>query len=183
MNNTICPLFIEGQYLCGPSTVPFYHTDKPSLFTGIPDNVLALAAPIIAYWSLSLFFHFLDISGWTWLDKYRIHEAAEVKSRNRATRSQVIWAVLLQQAIQTALGVYWMADGAHSEKGRWQQEIQATGSMLVSVVNGVLGKKIGTKVLRTQGVDMVYFLYWWGIPIAQVVFAMCVNRFVHQKLY
>jgi sphinganine C4-monooxygenase len=181
MNNTICPLSVEGQYICRPSTVPFYHTDRLSLFTGIPDNVLALAAPIVAYWFLSFFFHLLDISGWTWLEKYRIHETVEVKSRNRATRSDVIWAVLLQQAIQTALGVYWMSGEAHSAEGRWKMEMQATGGVLVSVVNGVLGKEIGNQVLRTQGADMVYFLYWWGVPIAQVVSAMCVNRFFHPR--
>jgi sphinganine C4-monooxygenase len=187
MNNTICPLSVEGQYICRPSTVPFYHTDRPSLLTGIPDNVLVLAAPIVAYWFLSLFFHLLDISGWTWLEKYRIHETVEVKSRNRATRSDVVWAVLLQQGIQTALGVYWMTGETHTGDGRWIKEMQTTGSMLSYVVNGVLGKEIGSKVLRSQGADMVYFLYWWGIPIAQAVFAMFIidtwQYFLHRLMH
>src|SRR5271170_1616512 len=103
-----------------PDDTPFYHCSRPSLLTGISDQVLALVGPVIAYWALSLLFHFLDTSGWRWLEKYRIHESSEVQSRNRASRSQVIWAVLLQQATQTTLGLYWIsgdtAEINHREK-------------------------------------------------------------------
>src|SRR6266542_1360466 len=81
---------------------PVYHIPKPQLIDGIPDHFLTIAAPVIGYWYLSLFFHFLDISEWKFLDKYRIHESAEVKSKNLVTKSQVVWAVVFQQVIQTA---------------------------------------------------------------------------------
>lgn len=175
MNKTECLTFSDSHCACyAPKNVPFYHTDRPSIVPGIPDYLLALAAPIIGYWSLSLVFHALDISGWQWLEKYRIHESAEVKSRNLATRTEVVRAVLLQQAIQTMLGLVWVTEDAYTRPGNWRGGMEDVGVVLVGVVRTVLGKEMGGQVLQTKGADMVYFLYWWAIPIAQFCFAMCI---------
>jgi sphinganine C4-monooxygenase len=134
-----------------------------------------------------LFFHLLDISSWKCLGKYRIHETAEVKSRNRATRLEVVWAVLLQQAIQTVLGAYWITEELHKEDGAWRIEMEGVGRVLLSVVNVAFGKETGDKVLEAKGADMVYFLYWWGIPIAQILFAMFIidtwQYFLHRLMH
>jgi sphinganine C4-monooxygenase len=175
MNKTACPTVFDGYSICYPPTdVPFYHADRPTLISGIPDYVLAVGAPIIGYWALSLFFHLLDTSGWQWLHKYRIHESIEVKSRNLATRTQVVWAVLLQQAIQTMLGLAWVTEDVHSGPGTWKGEMEHVGTALVGIVRSVLGRELGGKVLQARGADMAYFLYWWGIPAAQFCLAMCV---------
>jgi sphinganine C4-monooxygenase len=173
MNKTACPTFFDGQSICFPPTdVPFYHTDRPALIPGIPDYFLAVGAPIFGYWGLSLFFHALDVSGWKWLVKYRIHESADVKGRNLATRSQVVWAVLLQQAIQTLLGLAWVTEGVHKGPGSWRGEMDDIGIVLVRVVTSVLGRELGGQVLQAKGPDLGYFLYWWGIPAAQFCLAM-----------
>ncbi|KAG6856572.1 hypothetical protein H0H87_003072 [Tephrocybe sp. NHM501043] len=140
--------------------MPFYYSFSPSLITGIRDSHLALASPIIAYWGLSLFFHFLDISGWKWLEKYRIHESVEVQSRNRATRTEVVWAVILQHAIQTVLGLFWLsAEGEPVD----HQNIQAVGP------------------------DLVYYVYWWAIPTLQFFAAMFIidtwQYFLHRLMH
>jgi sphinganine C4-monooxygenase len=97
-----------------------------------------------------------------------------VKGRNLATRSEVVCAVLLQQAIQTILGLAWVTEDVHRGPGSWGGEMEAVGTVLVRVVRSVLGKELGGKVLQANGPDIVYFLYWWGIPAAQFCLAMYV---------
>ncbi|KAG8220852.1 putative zinc-finger protein, partial [Butyriboletus roseoflavus] len=126
---------------------------RQNLFDSIPDNILALAAPVVAYWTMSLFFHYLDMSNWAWLDKYRIHESDEVKSRNRATRSQVFWAVILQHVLQTMLGYYWLSDPPKMSPSKF-------------------GPDTGDYLLELRGADITYWLYWWGIPGAQLLFSL-----------
>ncbi|KAJ5523696.1 hypothetical protein N7494_010346 [Penicillium frequentans] len=69
----------------------------------IPDNVLALALPIIAYWGLSMVYHFIDVYGY--FEQYRLHTPAEVLKRNRVTRWEVVRDVILQQVVQTIAGM------------------------------------------------------------------------------
>ena len=75
----------------------------PPLVPGIPDAYLALALPVLAYWAVSMFFHVIDT-----LDlfpQYRLHTPAEVLKRNRVSRYEVFRDVVLQQVIQTAVGL------------------------------------------------------------------------------
>ena len=75
----------------------------PPLVSPIPDAYLALALPVIAYWTLSLFFHLIDT-----LDlfpSYRLHTPAEVLKRNHVSRWEVFRDVLVQQVVQTAVGL------------------------------------------------------------------------------
>ncbi|KAH9981970.1 fatty acid hydroxylase superfamily-domain-containing protein [Russula compacta] len=89
---------------------PIYYSPAPSLLSSLSDPLLAVLAPLPAYWLTSGLFHLLDLSDWRWLARYRIHDSAEVASRNRVSRLQVLRAVLLQQAIQTALGFVWVSE-------------------------------------------------------------------------
>ncbi|KAL1302706.1 hypothetical protein AAFC00_003066 [Neodothiora populina] len=75
----------------------------PPVVSWIPDKYLTLVLPIVAYWALSLLFHWIDE-----LDlfpQYRLHTPAEVLKRNHATRWEVFRDVIFQQVIQTAFGV------------------------------------------------------------------------------
>lgn len=78
-------------------------TPRPSMIPGIPDPVLQLVTPIIAYWVVSLFFHVLDT--YDLCSQYRLHTPAEVLKRNHVTRYEVVRDVVIQQAIQTAFGL------------------------------------------------------------------------------
>lgn len=68
----------------------------------IPDNVLALVLPIVAYWALSGVYHYLDVNNY--FEQYRLHTPAELSKRNRVTRWEVVRDVVLQQIIQTIAG-------------------------------------------------------------------------------
>ena len=75
----------------------------PPLLSPIPDAYLALALPIIAYWGVSLIFHLIDT--YDLFPSYRLHTPAEVLKRNHVSRWEVFRDVLIQQIVQTAVGL------------------------------------------------------------------------------
>ncbi|KAH8118057.1 fatty acid hydroxylase superfamily-domain-containing protein [Phellopilus nigrolimitatus] len=164
---------------------PFYFTSRPTIFNRISDETLSLVVPIVAYWGYSLFFQILDSLDWPLLNKYRIHESAEVKTRNRVTKTDVLLAVIFQQVIQTALGIYWM---------NGDEEVHSCLTDLGSIRNAVifgarhlLGEPTAVQFLRAYGPVSVWFLYWWAIPLGQLVFAMfCIDTwqyFLHRAMH
>jgi len=147
---------------------PFYYSSRPHLLANLPDHLLTLAVPVIAYWSLSLIFHAFDVSGWKWLNKYKLHESEELRKKNLVGRSEVVFAVIFQQIIQTFMGLLWLqeevnttsaARAALAMKGlqRWQRILEP------------LAGKLDFRVARAA-----WFMYWWAIPLFQFLFAMCV---------
>ena len=82
------------------------------LFLGVPDKYMVSILPVIAYWSLSLFYHLLDETGW--LSRYKIHTPEEFLKRNRVTVREVIREVLIQHFLQTfvAVGAAWTEEDA-----------------------------------------------------------------------
>lgn len=74
----------------------------PNVLPWLSDFWLSLVLPVIAYWSMSLFFHIIDQ-----LDlfpQYRLHTPEEITSRNHASRYEVARDVIIQQVIQIATG-------------------------------------------------------------------------------
>ncbi|KAJ5578772.1 uncharacterized protein N7459_007736 [Penicillium hispanicum] len=76
---------------------------REPLLPPVSDSVVALVLPIIAYWGMSMIYHFLDVYGY--FEQYRLHTPAEVLKRNRVTRWEVVRDVILQQVIQTLAGM------------------------------------------------------------------------------
>ncbi|KAI4086854.1 MAG: hypothetical protein LQ344_007217 [Seirophora lacunosa] len=75
---------------------------QPSLLPPIPDKLLTLIFPIAAYWGLSMLFHWIDTRDY--FPQYRLHTPAEVSSRNKVSRWEVVRDVVIQQVVQTAVG-------------------------------------------------------------------------------
>ncbi|KAI4176535.1 MAG: hypothetical protein LQ348_005973 [Seirophora lacunosa] len=75
---------------------------QPSLIPPIPDKLLTLISPIAAYWGLSMLFHWIDTRDY--FPQYRLHTPAEVSSRNKVSRWEVVRDVVIQQVVQTAVG-------------------------------------------------------------------------------
>jgi sphinganine C4-monooxygenase len=76
---------------------------QPDLFPWASDLTLALAAPIVTYWILSIFFHIIDTYD-IW-PKHRLHTPQELLMRNHATRWDVFRDVVIQQIIETVAGL------------------------------------------------------------------------------
>lgn len=83
---------------------PIYLQPKEDLIQGIPDGLLALFAPIVAYWVYSTFFHLIDV--YELAEKYRIHPSEEEESRNKVRMHEVLRDVVLQHVIQTVTGLF-----------------------------------------------------------------------------
>jgi sphinganine C4-monooxygenase len=171
MNSTLCASAPSADECLYSLRTPWYYTHGPSTFPGISDHALSVVAPVVAYWALSLFFHALDMSEWSWLDKYRLHESAEVAKRNRASRMDVLIAVVFQQVVQTALGWWWLAESELPTRLEHVERMRA----LAPTVRTLLAPIIGAKAAAAREEDTVYFVYWWAIPVVQLLFAMYVT--------
>lgn len=95
-SNTSLPLEL-------PPLPAYTLTPRPPLFAPIPDNIVALILPIVAYWAVSMIFHLIDV--YDLFPQYRLHTPAEVLKRNHVTRWDVVRDVVLQQVIQTLAGL------------------------------------------------------------------------------
>jgi sphinganine C4-monooxygenase len=124
--------------------LPSYElTPQSPLIPGIPDQYLALALPVIAYWVESLFFHFLDV--FDLFPQYRLHTPAEVLKRNHASRWDVCRDVIVQQILQTVTGlILAMVEGTpltgseHYDIAVWAQKIRIVEGWFPTAL-GVLG--------------------------------------------
>ncbi|KAH9933340.1 sphingosine hydroxylase [Fomitopsis serialis] len=181
MNSTAAPtlsMLSQAQVHYLSTNRPFYYSPHAHLFDWCPDHMLALAAPVIAYWVSSVFFHILDISEWKWLDKYRIHESAEVKSRNLVTRSEVIRAVVLQQIVQTE-----KPSGALVDHVGAILRLEPT---LARILTWTLGEKWahGSRPRRRAAALRAY---WWANPVARFFFGMFLidtwQYFLHRAMH
>ncbi|KAG1880251.1 fatty acid hydroxylase superfamily-domain-containing protein [Suillus tomentosus] len=186
--NSTCTSFVIGKTVClSPVRIPFYFSLHQNIFDDIPDTYVALGAPVLAFWLMSLMFYCLDISGWRWLEKYRIHESEEVKSKNLATLWEVARAVIFQNVMQTLIGFAWLAEPPVISVARCQSEMEGLGRTLVLVVRGLFGEETGMKILEQWGPGMTHWLYWWGIPAAQIFFAMFTvdtwQYFIHRLMH
>ncbi|KAG2141300.1 fatty acid hydroxylase superfamily-domain-containing protein [Suillus clintonianus] len=186
--NSTCPAFVTGDTVClPPIEIPFYFSLRQNIFDGIPDTYVALAAPVLTFWLMSLVFHCLDISRWRWLDKYRIHESEEVESRNLATPWEIGRAIIFQNVMQTLVGLAWLTESPEISVIRCQSEMEGLGRTLVFVVRYLLGEETGIKILELQGAQMTHWLYWWGIPAAQILFALFIldtwQYFLHRLMH
>lgn len=161
---------------------PFYYTTRPQVLSTMSDETLALVAPLAAYWIYSGFFQLLDSLPSHWLDRYRIHESEEMKARNLASKWDVLVAVLFQQVVQTLLGWIWM--GAEEVNNTRLADERWIRDVVLACAQFVLGKDGPAEiVLRVYGPATVRFLYWWGIPLAQLGFAMYVSFYFRAFLY
>ena len=111
-----------------PPLPTFTLSVREPLLPPIPDNVLALMLPIIAYWGLSMIYHFIDVNGY--FEQYRLHTPAEVLKRNKVTRWEVIRDVVLQQIIQTIAGYAMSYFDAAEVVGREEHDVAVWATRL-----------------------------------------------------
>lgn len=77
--------------------------ERSRLVSIMDDKYLALFSTVAIYWVVSCFFHLIDV--YDLLPQYRIHTPSEVSSRNKVTVYEVLRDVLLQQLVQTIVGI------------------------------------------------------------------------------
>lgn len=86
-----------------------------NLLPFISDRHLSLAIPLVAYWLYSFFFHSLDTYE-IW-PELRLHTPKELVARNHVTKKEVIREVIIQQILQTIIGLLLTSDDVKSDHG------------------------------------------------------------------
>ncbi|KAI0028130.1 sphingosine hydroxylase [Vararia minispora EC-137] len=167
------------------SKTPFYFSAAPEYIPGISDHYLSIFAPIVIHWAVAGFFHALDCSEADWIVRHRIHESAEVKSRNRVSRLEVLRAVIFQQVVQMSLAYFWMDSAPHHVEPRAEMSILA-GRMYLAL-GKLVGQGAAYAFMKAGGPDMVWAMYWWIIPVVQFFIAMFVvdtwQYFLHRAMH
>ncbi|QIW96365.1 hypothetical protein AMS68_001883 [Peltaster fructicola] len=120
-------------------------TPLEPLIPGFPDPFLAVALPVVAYWIVSLTFHFID--EWDLFPQYRLHTPAEVLKRNHVSKKDVLRDVIFQQIIQTFVGLAFSLTEAQNMTGKEQYDV-AWWAQCIRV-----GQSWLPNVLRAIGVD------------------------------
>ena len=95
---------MDNQTVTLPPLPAYTLKPVPRLVPSLSDFHLSLVLPVLAYWLMSLIFHL--ISTYNLFSKYRLHTPEEFKTRNRVTVGEVLRSIILQQTIQTALGLW-----------------------------------------------------------------------------
>lgn len=149
---------------------PFYHVERNRLVPSMADKDLSMLVIFLVYWVVSLTFHYLDVAQIPFFEKYRIHEPEEVKRKNRVSRTHVVLAVLVQQALQTALGVLAETE-VDLSKVDHRRALLVYGEWVSKAAFLLLGPGLGSKLLRSCGAELTSWMYWWGVPIVQFFFA------------
>ncbi|KAI1927444.1 Sphingolipid C4-hydroxylase sur2 [Ophidiomyces ophidiicola] len=88
----------------GLPPLPAYSlTPREPLLPPIPDYIIVLILPILAYWIVSMVFHWIDVNDY--FSQYRLHTPEELLQRNHVSRWEVVRDVVIQQIIQTVFGL------------------------------------------------------------------------------
>ncbi|KAJ9616322.1 Sphingolipid C4-hydroxylase sur2 [Cladophialophora chaetospira] len=174
---------------------------RPPLIPGISDPLLQMLLLVVAYWTVSGFFHILDV--YNLFSEYRLHTPAEVLKRNHVTRYEVFRDVVLQQIGQTAFGLLIAQFDPVETIGReeydvavWAQRIRLAQRWIPTLlgVAGVDALSLGTKVqpgypqlagvifggfhsapsFASWEMTIAKFIYWAGIPVIQFAVAILI---------
>lgn len=124
----------------------------PPLMPPISDLHLSLLVPIVVHWILSGIFSWLEAT--RYLQQYRLHTSAEELTQNRCSRWECFRGVVINQIIQTLLGIGLGLLGDGDVMGKeeydiavWATRVQAAHGMLPSV------HRFLPSLLATLGID------------------------------
>ena len=149
-------------------TYPFYYTSDARWVSFVSDKTLSLALPVIVYWTASLVFHAFDVLRPAFTERYRLHPPAEVASRNRVSMQRVIYMVILQHLIQSAMGIVFVENTANVGGQRVDVDPQRDIAQWVGVL------RVVNAYMRVPDMIVVraaIALYWWGVPWLQFWFS------------
>ncbi|GJJ15513.1 hypothetical protein Clacol_009791 [Clathrus columnatus] len=152
---------------------PWYHIAQETVVPGVPDHITTLLSPVIEYWIVSLIFHLIDISGWEWLEGYRVQPSSEILKKNLATKREVVETVMKMQIMQTAFGYFWQTYvGGISGAPNYAAELHEMDLLWANRLARWFGTRFAAEFLRVYGKGFAYYMYWWVYPLGQLGIAM-----------
>ncbi|UZJ56697.1 hypothetical protein CBS101457_006017 [Exobasidium rhododendri] len=169
---------------------PFYFRQTISMLPFVSDKYLSLLLPIAIYWAASLWYLFLDTSRFAFFEKFRLHEPQEVQKRNRVGAKKVILMVFVQQIFQTMVGLLVLEGEEVSRLEIFQDHkvnVDAIGVKVAKMAINVAGLSNGVKLMHLMGPNIANWIYWWGIPLVQFMWAFFVmdawQYFMHRAFH
>ncbi|CAN8096448.1 unnamed protein product [Discula destructiva] len=134
-----------------PPLPAYSATPMPDLFPGlISDFWLTIIAPHITYWTISLFFHLVDV--YDVFPQYRLHTPEEISQRNLATRWQVARDVVLEQIIQMITAAVLSLTEPSQMTGMENYEV-AVWATRIRLAQGVLPTVLGLVGLNAAAIS------------------------------
>lgn len=116
------------------------------------------------------------------MNKYRIHEPEEVTRLNIATVSEVVRAVIIEQCLQTIIGLWWLDGRSDIEDPSLADHTQAmtqVASSLRKVMGFAFSEQASAFVLSSFGPQVVWWTYWYMMPAIQMFVALSVLHSHH----
>ncbi|EPQ31796.1 uncharacterized protein PFL1_01128 [Pseudozyma flocculosa PF-1] len=164
------------------AATPFYFSPTSSVLPFLSDKYLSLIAPVVVYWAVSLFYHSLDVLRLPFTEQYRLHEPEEITKRNRVSVQRVVGMVVVQQVIQTLLGLAVLEDDQTVLRETFadhQAKILSIAWRIRFYAAKLAGPSVAPVLVRlvtgSQDANQAAkWLYWWGVPLAQFWFAFFV---------
>ena len=152
-------------------------TPREPLLAPIPDNILALILPIVAYWGLSLVYHFIDV--YDLFPQYRLHTPAEVLKRNHVTRWDVVRDVILQQIVQTIAGYAVSYFDEQECVGKEEYDVAGalSGGKYPGMTQSIIlesGVEAIAPAFTEWEMSLASFIFWYFVPFVQFVWAISV---------
>ncbi|KAI0636125.1 fatty acid hydroxylase superfamily-domain-containing protein, partial [Trametes polyzona] len=106
---------------------------------------------------------------------------------NLVTRTQVVWAVLLQHAIQTALGIWWIEAKPTGEAVDHVAAMLRFAPVTASAIRHTFGDTLALRILAAKGAHALYTLYWWAIPASKFLLGIFIidtwQYFLHRTVH
>ncbi|OZJ03918.1 hypothetical protein BZG36_03292, partial [Bifiguratus adelaidae] len=133
-----------------------FYAKEHGLTPYMSDQALALILPVVLYWVYSLFFHVMSSLEIPAFERYRIHDPEELK-KNKVSQAQVIRGVLLQQFLQTLLGLAMLGD----------EPVKASADSLADTEKVIL--RLATRILGLWGNHMEWIHLGWIEPLARLL--------------
>lgn len=145
-------------------------SSRLSSHIGCPSSIVGLSSScrFSAFWAA---IDWLEIPA---IERHRLHEPEELKSRNRVTLGAVIKAVLVQHAIQTALGLL-VLEQAVPKPVPHDDRIAAYARAIHQLSTIAFGSRISRHLLAPRLDELASFAYWWAVPALQYIWALCVD--------
>ncbi|KAI9856064.1 MAG: hypothetical protein M1813_009284 [Trichoglossum hirsutum] len=140
------------------STPTYILRPVPSLVNGISDIHLSLIIAVVVYWATALIFQIIESAGF--FQNYRMHTSAEELARNRVSRWECIRQVVLNQVIQTCLGIGLGMLGNGDFTGREDYDVAVWAKrlrVLRRILSGITG-------IDTSSLTKKVACYWLNDP-------------------
>lgn len=139
-----------------------------SIVPFMSDKHLSLLLPIITYWLYSGLYHLISIYEVSFFKKYRIRNSIEVEKMNKVSMGEVIKSVILQQVMQTVLGLIVITTEGEDlilddmiEMKRISQALKTFSA-----------KYNAWQIIEPYQEVITESIYWYIIPAAKFILAM-----------